>query len=201
MGISPFDVGLFPSRKESRVPQHSNSRADLFLPLPSFATNPQYHISKVHPSQPKVHPPGTGTTASTHDRTGCKADTTHTHPNAPASKTRPSIHTPGLLPSARRAPAKLTPGTQTSPLGPRHVTMTRQPEPTVATGPHTSQASITTIPNPKPVAPRFARPPCAALRLRSSLSIYIYRVSLDRGPWVCWLVVVQPLRAGAVASC
>ena len=52
--------------------------------------------------------------------------------------------------------------------------MTRQPEPTVATGPHTSQASITTIPNPKPVAPRFARPPCAALRLRSSLSIYIY---------------------------
>ena len=30
---------MFPSRKESRVPQHSNSRADLFLPLPSFATN------------------------------------------------------------------------------------------------------------------------------------------------------------------
>ena len=84
--------------------------------------------------------------------------------NAPASKTRPSIHIPGLLPSARRAPAKLTPapGTQTSPLGPRHVTMTRQPEPTVATGPHTSQAPITTIPNPKPVAPRFARPLCAA---------------------------------------
>ena len=120
MSVSPFEVGLSPSRKESRVPQlvpqHSNSRADLFLPLPSFATNPQYHISKVHPSQPKVHPPGTGTTASTHDRTGCKADTTHTHPNAPASKTRPSIHTPGLLPSARRAPANLTPGTQTSPL-------------------------------------------------------------------------------------
>ena len=38
---------------------------------------------------------------------------------------------------------------------------------------------------PKPVAPRFARPPCAALRLRSSLSIYIYNnpyMSYDP-PW------------------
>ena len=44
----------------------------------------------------------------THDRYS-------THTSIPNLKTRPSIHTPGLLPSARRAPANLTPGTQTSP--------------------------------------------------------------------------------------
>ena len=50
--------------------------------------------------------------------------------------------------------------------------MSRQPEPTVSTGPHTSQAPITTIPNPKPVAPRFARPLCAASVSAPPLSTY-----------------------------
>ena len=59
MSVSPFEVGLSPSRKESRVPQlvpqHSNSRADLLLPLPSFGTN--YPTKqKVGPSQPEVGP-------------------------------------------------------------------------------------------------------------------------------------------------
>ena len=59
MSVSPFEVGLSPSRKESGVPQlvpqHSNSRADLLLPLPSFGTN--YPTKqKVGPSQPEVGP-------------------------------------------------------------------------------------------------------------------------------------------------
>ena len=176
MSVSPFEVGLSPSRKESRVPQlvpqHSNSRADLLLPLPSFGTN--YPTKqKVGPSQPEVGPSHSHPSLSAYTRARGMDHSAPITLNANQGTRRAIKRCPPMRAVAKPSKPKLAPRSQKWPLGHRRGTMPRCATATVPTASHTSQAPISTTHDANSASAALHESPCAALRPRFSLLTYI----------------------------
>ena len=81
---------------------------------------------------------------------------------------------PPMRAVAKPSKPKLAPRSQKWPLGHRRGTMPRCATATVPTASHTSQAPISTTQDANSASAALHASPCAALRPRSSLSIFIY---------------------------
>ena len=94
--------------------------------------------------------------------------------NANQGRRRATKRCPPMRAVAKPSKPKLAPRSQKWPLGHRQGTMLRCATATVPTASHTSQAPISTTQDANSASAALHASPCAALRPRSSLSIYIF---------------------------
>ena len=135
---------------------------------------PQLELpKKVGPSQPEVGPSHSHPSLSAYTRARGMDHSAPITLNANQGTRRAIKRCPPMRAVAKPSKPKLAPRSQKWPLGHRRGTMPRCATATVPTASHTSQVPISTTHDANSASAALHESPCAALRPRSSLSVYL----------------------------